>query len=91
VPHLPGISGTSGNFFEKLWFVLRHLPDVTLAPTLTGLLCLAAMLLLRHLVSRVPAPLVVAVMALILVSLLGGEAAGVSVVGNLPSPLRPAG
>jgi high affinity sulfate transporter 1 len=87
VPHLLGISGTSGNFFEKLWFVLRHLPDVTLAPALTGLLCLAAMLLLRHLVPRVPAPLVVAVVALILVSLLGGEAAGVSVVGHLPSGL----
>jgi high affinity sulfate transporter 1 len=87
VPHLLGINGTSGNFFEKLWFVLRHLPDVTLAPALTGLLCLAAMLLLRHLIPRVPAPLVVAVAALILVSLLGGEAAGVSVVGNLPSGL----
>jgi MFS superfamily sulfate permease-like transporter len=45
------------------------------------------MLLLRHLVPRVPAPLVVAVVALILVGLLGGEAAGVSVVGHLPSGL----
>src|SRR5689334_15247499 len=87
VPHLLGINGTSGNFFEKLWFVLRHLPDVSLAPALTGLLSLAAMLLLRRLAPRIPAPLVVAVVALILVSLLGGEAAGVSVVGNLPSGL----
>jgi high affinity sulfate transporter 1 len=87
VPHLLGINGTSGNFFNKLWFVLQHLPDVSLAPALTGLLSLAAMLLLRHLAPRVPAPLVVAVVALILVGLLGGEAAGVSVVGNLPSGL----
>jgi high affinity sulfate transporter 1 len=87
VPHLLGNNGTSGNFFEKLWFILQHLPDVSLAPALTGLLCLAAMLLLRHQAPRVPAPLVVAVVALILVSLLGGEAAGVSVVGNLPSGL----
>jgi high affinity sulfate transporter 1 len=86
-PHLLGIKGTSGNFFNKLWFVLQQLPDVSLAPALTGLLCLAAMLLLRHLAPRVPAPLVVAVAALILVGLLGGEAAGVSVVGNLPSGL----
>jgi high affinity sulfate transporter 1 len=87
VPHLLGIHGTSGNFFHKLWFVLRHVPDVTPAPALTGLLCLGAMLLLRHLAPRVPAPLVVAVVALILVGLLGGEAAGVSVVGDLPSGL----
>jgi high affinity sulfate transporter 1 len=101
VPHLLGIDGTSGNFFEKLWFVLRNLPDVTLAPALTGLLCLAAMLLLRRLVPRMPAPLVVAVVATILVGLLGREVPEgfsereyvsvfgqyVSVVGHLPSGL----
>jgi high affinity sulfate transporter 1 len=87
VPHLLGINGTSGSFFNKLWFVLRHLPDVSLAPALTGLLSLAAMLLLRHLAPRVPATLVVAVVAMTFVGLLGGEAAGVRVVGNLPSGL----
>jgi MFS superfamily sulfate permease-like transporter len=87
VPHLLGLNGTSGNFFNKLWFVLQQLSDASVAPVLTGLLSLAAMLLLRHLAPRVPAPLVVAVVALILVGLLGGEAAGVSVVGHLPSGL----
>src|SRR5208282_2196787 len=87
VPHLLGIEGTSGNFFTKLWFVLRHLSHVSLAPVLTGLLSLMSMLVLRHLASRIPAALVVASMATILVGLLGGEAAGVSVVGDLPSGL----
>jgi MFS superfamily sulfate permease-like transporter len=87
VPHLLGIEGTSGNFFTKLWFVLQHLPDVALAPALTGLLSLAALLLLRRLVPHVPAALVVAVGATVLVGLLGGESAGVSVVGELPSGL----
>lgn len=87
VPHLLGINSASGNFFDKLWFVLKQLSDVSLAPALTGLLSLAAMLLLRHLMPRIPAPLVVAVVAMILVGLLGGGAAGVSVVGDLPSGL----
>ena len=87
VPHLLGIHGTSGNFFTKLWFVLQHLSDASLAPVLTGLLSLVAMQLLRRLAPRVPAALVVAVVATILVGLLGGEAAGVSVVGDLPSGL----
>jgi high affinity sulfate transporter 1 len=87
VPHLLGINGTSGNFFNKLWFVLRQLPDIPFAPALTGLLSLAAMLLLRHLARRVPAPLVVAGVATIVIGLLGGESAGVSVVGQLPSGL----
>src|ERR1700751_4724102 len=85
VPHLLGIEGTSGNFFAKLWLVLRHLPDASLAPVLTGSFSLIAMLLLRHLAPRAPAALVVAVVATILVGLFGGRAAGVSVVGDLPS------
>jgi sulfate permease, SulP family len=87
MPHLLGIDGTSGNFFTKLWFVLQHLPDASLAPVLTGLLSLIVMLLLRHLAPRIPAALVVAVVATILVALLNGEAAGIHVVGDLPSGL----
>ena len=87
VPHLLGVAGTSGNFFIKLWFVLRHLSDALLAPVLTGLLSLMAMLVLRHLAPRIPAALVVAVVATILVGLFDGERVGVSVVGDLPSGL----
>jgi high affinity sulfate transporter 1 len=87
VPHLLGISGASGNFFQKLWHVLRHLPDVSLAPALTGILSLAAMLLLRDLAPRVPAALVVMALATIAIGLLGGEATGVHVAGHIPSGL----
>ena len=86
-PNLLGLSGASGNFFTKLWFVLRHLPDASLAPVLTGLLSLMLMLLLRHSAPRAPAALVVAVAATLLVSLFGGQVAGVRVVGDLPSGL----
>ena len=87
VPHLLGIEGTSGSFFTKLWFALQHLPEAALVPVLTGSLSLIAMLLLRHLAPRVPAALVVAIVATILVGLFDGEAAGVLVVGDLPSGL----
>src|SRR6516164_5074314 len=87
VPHLLGIEGASGNFFAKLWSVLQHLPEVELGPAMTGLLSLIAMILLRHLVPRIPAALVVAAAATLVVGLLGGEATGVSVVGQLPSGL----
>src|SRR5262245_61421011 len=87
VPHLLGISGASGNFFSKLWNVLEHLPDVSLAPALTGVLCLAAMLLFRFLLPSMPAALVVLAAATILIGLLGGEATGVHVAGHIPSGL----
>jgi high affinity sulfate transporter 1 len=87
VPHLLGIDATSGNFFIKLWFVLQHLRDASFAPVLTGSLGLLAMLVLRRLAPRAPAALVVAAAATIVVGLSGGEATGVSVVGQLPSGL----
>ena len=87
VPRLLGIEGTSGNFFTKLWLVVQHLPDARLAPVLTGLLSLLTMLSLRCLAPRLPAALVVAIAATILIGLFDAAAAGVSVVGALPSGL----
>jgi MFS superfamily sulfate permease-like transporter len=87
VPHLLGISGASDNFFQKLWHILQHLPDVSLAPALTGILSLAAMLLLRDLAPRISAALVVIAVATIVIGLLGGEATGVHVTGHIPSGL----
>jgi high affinity sulfate transporter 1 len=88
VPHLLGIEGTSGNFFAKLWFVIQHLADAPLIPVVTGLLSLAAMILLRHFAPLVPAALLVMIVATLVISLLGGgEHVGISVVGHLPSGL----
>lgn len=87
IPQLLGIEGASGNFFAKAWSVLQRLPSASLAPALTGLLSLIAMLVLRRFLPRIPASLVVAVAATIGVGLFHGEADGVSVVGALPSGL----
>src|SRR5262249_3370787 len=87
VPHLLGITGSSGNFFTKLWHVIVHLRDITIAPVLVGVLSLAAMQLLRYVAPRVPAALVVVITAPISVGLGGAKPAGVSVVGALPSGL----
>ena len=87
VPHLLGVSGTSGNFFSKLWNVLEHLRDISAAPALTGILCLTAMLLFRYVAPAIPAALVVLAVATISIGLLGGEATGVHVAGHIPSGL----
>src|SRR3974390_1754605 len=87
VPHLLGISGASGNFFMKLWHVLQHLPEVSAAPVVTGVLSLAAMLLFRPFAPVVPAALVVMAAATIAKGPLGGEATGGHVAGHLPSSL----
>src|SRR5262249_29500880 len=81
VPHLLGIPGASGTFFAKIWNVFQHLSAAGLAPVLTGLLSLTAML------PTVPAALVVMVVATAVIGLLGGETTGVHVVGHIPSGL----
>jgi len=87
IPHLLGFDGVPGTFFVKLYAVLQHLQDISLAPALAGLVSLAAMLLLRRLMPRVPAALVIAVAATVLVGLIGASSTGISVVGPLPSGL----
>jgi high affinity sulfate transporter 1 len=84
---LLGLHGAQGNFFAKLWFILRSLPAVPAAAATIGLASLAAMLLLRRFAPRVPAALVVAAGATALVAVMGKAAAGVDVVGPLPSGL----
>jgi high affinity sulfate transporter 1 len=86
-PHLIGIESASGNFFTKVWNVLQHLSDASFAPVLTGLLSLTAMQLFRYFAPRVPAALVVMIVATAGIGLLGGEAAGVHVAGHIPSGL----
>src|SRR5262249_19195040 len=85
VPHLIGITGTSGNFFAKLWFTVRHLGDAAPAAALVGCLSLAAMLTLRRFAPPVPAALVVAAVATLGVSIF--HVGGVPLVGELPSGL----
>jgi high affinity sulfate transporter 1 len=87
VPHLLGVRGGTGNFFSKAWFLLHQLGDVRSAPMLTGVLSLTAMLLLRRFARGVPAALLVAIAATVLVGIVGAEATGISVVGHLPSGL----
>jgi SulP family sulfate permease len=87
VPHLLGITGASGNFFTKLWNIVQQLPDMSAAPVLAGILCLAAMQMLRHLLPAIPAALVVMIVATVAIGLLGGEATGISVAGHIPSGL----
>jgi sulfate permease, SulP family len=87
VPHLLGVAGAPGNFFTKLWNVVQHLSDVSPTPVLTGVLSLTAMQLFRYLAPGVPAALVVMIVATAAIGLLGADATGVHVAGQIPSGL----
>lgn len=87
VAQLLGLHGVSGNFFGKLAAILRSLPEASALSMIIGLASLAAMLAMRRISPRLPAALIVAVAATLAIRLAPGLAAGVDVVGRLPTGL----
>jgi SulP family sulfate permease len=82
-----GIEGVQGNFFERIWNVLKNL-DETNGWTLTlGLVSIALLLIFEELWPRLPTSLFVVVLAIALMYLSDLEDKGVAVAGNIPSGL----
>ncbi|MDS0295268.1 SulP family inorganic anion transporter [Halogeometricum luteum] len=84
-----GISGASGTFFDRLWFVLSHLNEAQPATVVVGLVSVALLLVGRRFFPRVPTTLLVVVLAIAASSALDLRALGVEIVGRLPSGLPP--
>ena len=58
VPKLLGIEGGHGNFWERLYDIIIHLPETHLATLITGVLCLILLVALEHYFHKIPAALV---------------------------------
>ncbi|MFF3260924.1 SulP family inorganic anion transporter [Streptomyces sp. NPDC002932] len=82
---LVGVSSGDGNFFERLWTVLRKAPDWSLTTIAVGTSALALLFLLERFLPRLPASLIVLALALGLSAALGLKDHGVEIVGKIPS------
>ena len=89
VPKLLGIEGGQGNFWERLYEIIIHLPETSLPTLITGVLCLVLLILLEHYFHKIPAALVALVFGILISVLFGLEARGVEVVGAIPAGLAP--
>ncbi|WP_164021661.1 SulP family inorganic anion transporter [Pyxidicoccus trucidator] len=87
VPKLLGLEGGGGNFFERLWHLVTHLPQAHLVTAILGAVSLALLLGIDRVSRRIPSALVVLVLGTIVAGLLGLQARGVKVVGELPAGL----
>jgi high affinity sulfate transporter 1 len=87
LPKILGIEGGSGNFWERLYEVIIHLPETHRATLIVGVVCLIVLFALEHYFHKVPAALVVLVLGIIFSAVLGLEALGVEVVGDIPAGL----
>jgi SulP family sulfate permease len=88
---LLGLTGASGNFFQRIGFALRHLADVDPASLALGAATIALVLGGRRLAPRLPWSLMVVAGAIALSSAVDLAAHGVLLVGSIPGGLPPLG
>ncbi len=88
---ITGADGGDGDFFERLWTLVRHVSHWSLATLAVGLTALAVLLVLERFWPRLPAALLVLVVGLAVSAGAGLEKHGVEVVGKIPSavPVAP--
>ncbi|MFB4420007.1 SulP family inorganic anion transporter [Streptomyces sp. QL37] len=80
-----GVSSGDGQFFPRVWTVLRQAPDWSVASLAVGAAALAALFLIERYLRKVPASLVVLIVALVVSAAVGLKDHGVEVVGEIPS------
>jgi sulfate permease, SulP family len=95
LPKLLGIQGTTGNFFQRGWDVLRHLDGASGTTVAIGAGALAILFGLARYARRVPGALVVVALGIAITALFGLDGHGVAIVGSipggLPQPALPSG
>ena len=89
VPKLLGIEAEGESALDLLRDIIPQVAETDLLTLAVGLAGIGGMLLLEHRLPRVPAALVVLLASIVASVVLGLEAAGVHVVGDLPAGLAP--
>jgi SulP family sulfate permease len=82
-----GLTIQSGNFFPQVFELLSRLPQTNVPTLVFGVSLILVMVLLRRFLPRVPAALVVVVLATVLVQYFDLTRYGISVVGTIPAGL----
>jgi high affinity sulfate transporter 1 len=88
---LIGTEGVDGNFFEKLFDVIRHLPDTHLPTLIIGSISLAIVVGLKELAPVVPGSLIAVVFGIAAAYVFDLDGRGVDLVGTIQPGLPPIG
>jgi high affinity sulfate transporter 1 len=89
LPKIFGLESGEGNSWERLFELVRSLPDTHAMTLFVGASTIVLMLLLERWFRRVPAALVALIYGIALVSIFGLEEQGVHVIGEIPAGLAP--
>ena len=82
-----GIKLESDQFFRQVAELISRLGETHLLTFAIGIVCIAALFIMRRISKKLPGPLVVVVIAITLSAVLGWQAKGVAVVGAVPAGL----
>jgi len=82
-----GIKLESDQFFRQVAELISRLDETHLLTFAIGIVSMAALFIIRRISKKLPGPLVVVVIAIILSAVLGWQAKGVAVVGAVPAGL----
>lgn len=84
---LLGLDSTTGQFYERVWYVLTTLSQVQATTAALGIGAIVLLVAGERFAPRVPSALVVVTLAIVLVRTTAIEERGVAVVGTIPSGL----
>jgi high affinity sulfate transporter 1 len=87
LPKLFGFKGGHGEFFERMAYFFRHLPETNPASLAVGLAALALLYLGAKFLKNSPVTLVVVVAAIAASTVFGLAAHGVALLGSIPQGL----
>jgi SulP family sulfate permease len=82
-----GFSLESDKFFQQVVELISRLGETHLLTLAIGIVCMAALFIMRRINRALPGPLIVVVLAIIASVVFGLEAQGVKVVGEVPAGL----
>ena len=82
-----GIKLESDQFFRQVAELISRLDETHLLTFVIGIVCMAALLLMRRINRAIPGPLIIVVGTIILSAVLDLQAKGVAIVGAVPAGL----
>ena len=82
-----GIHGSSGEFFERIRYILEHLNETSVPTLLLGLAGIVILFVMEEKLPRWPAALIVVLASIVLMSVTNLAARGVAITGEIPSGL----
>ena len=87
LPKIFGISGTSGNFFERIYYLLVHLDQTNVVTLAIGVGGIVFLILATSKFPKLPNTLFLVLGSIVIITFTNLTALGVSIVGSIPPGL----